>query len=458
MAVRRSLVLLTLFSLGLLPFLTFGSIAQQIQQESPARNLQLAVVERGDVELTISAIGEVEADEIANLSFTRSGTITELLVDEGDYALAGDVLAHQDNRIERIDYEQALLRLASAELDLQDLQDDPDERDIRVAEANIDRAWGVYSSIDGNITEDDIRAAELRLQQAQDALTSANEARQWAGGDDIDIALLDAEIGQAAFDSEIARLELDDLHTSNQADLNAAYTIVVQRQRELEQLMAGPEQWQFDQAQVRIEDARMDVDQAADNLNLLSVVAPFDGVISGVNIEQGEVVAPGMAALEITKIDPLKLTVEVDEIDIRQVRPGMEAVVELDALDDVDFPATVQQIALVGREEDGIISYDVDLTLQSDNPRIRVGMTAEASMIVESAADVLIIPNQYIRLDRRTGRAFVDLVDAEGVLTEHEIELGLQGQAVSEVVSGLSEGDTLALDLEGDRFSFFGGS
>jgi hypothetical protein len=71
---------------------------------------------------------------------------------------------------------------------------------------------------------------------------------------------------------------------------------------------------------------------------------------------------------------------------------------------------------------------------------------------------VLVIPNIYIRLDRQADRAFVNVMRADGTLEEDvEITLGLRGQNSSEVLSGVSEGDVLAVDLTGDQISLFGG-
>ena len=84
-------------------------------------------------------------------------------------------------------------------------------------------------------------------------------------------------------------------------------------------------------------------------------------------------------------------------------------------------------------------------------------MTAEASVVVEEHKDVLVVPNQFIRLDRRNDQAFVNVVKEDGTLEEKEISLGLQGQDTSEVVSGLNSGDVIALDLSGGTFSLFGG-
>jgi HlyD family secretion protein/macrolide-specific efflux system membrane fusion protein len=84
-------------------------------------------------------------------------------------------------------------------------------------------------------------------------------------------------------------------------------------------------------------------------------------------------------------------------------------------------------------------------------------MTAEAAVIVDERQSVVMVPNQFIRLDRETGRAYVNLMGEDSSLEEIAIELGLQGQDSSEVVAGLNSGDVIALDLSADRISFFGG-
>jgi HlyD family secretion protein len=140
-------------------------------------------------------------------------------------------------------------------------------------------------------------------------------------------------------------------------------------------------------------------------------------------------------------------------VDIRLINAGLPARVELDALPDVSIPAEIEQIALVGTNENGIVSYDVDLTLDANDPRVRVGMTAEANVIVTERENVLVIPNIYVRLDRE--RAFVNLLRPDGTIEEVEVTLGLQGQETSEVVDGLEEGDVIVIDPDGEGVSFF---
>jgi HlyD family secretion protein len=232
---------------------------------------------------------------------------------------------------------------------------------------------------------------------------------------------------------------------------------VAQSQRELERLQAGPTQAEIDRAETTIEQRQVELASAQRALERTILTAPFDGYMSAVSTEPGALALPGVAILEMTDTDPLRLTVQVDEVDIRQVREGMRATVRLDALTGVELDATLERIDLVGTNNAGIVSYDVLVRLDEADARVRVGMTAEASVVVESRSDVLAVPNQYIRLDRGRGQAFVNLLNADGTLEEIEVTLGLQGQDSSEVASGLSEGDVVAVDLGSDQIGLFGG-
>jgi multidrug efflux pump subunit AcrA (membrane-fusion protein) len=120
--------------------------------------------------------------------------------------------------------------------------------------------------------------------------------------------------------------------------------------------------------------------------------------------------------------------------------------------------ARVTRVADVGTASGGIVSYEVEIEMISDDPRARVGMTADATIIVQERTNALAVPNAYIRLDRFTGEAFVNVVQPDFTIREVPVRLGLQGQDMSEVVSGLSEGDLIALTLGGRGLNeFIGG-
>jgi HlyD family secretion protein len=459
MSVRRSLILLTLLML-VLPVVVFAQNRRQLADTPSLEQgeFETYTVSRGRVEQVVSAIGTIEADQTVSLSMAVPGRVAEVLVKSGDYMFAGEPLLRLENDTQRIAYEQAQLGVEKAQIALDDVLAPVSEEDLAIAQANIDSAWGSYLSLQNAVNPDDIRAAELAYQQAYNTYETLKAARDQApggyGGPTYNA--LDAQTGAASFNAEIARLRLEILKTGNRAAQGAAYARVILAQREYDRVAAGPTQFEIDSAALGLKTAEAQLRRAENAYNRTILYAPFDGLISAVATETGGIVAPGLTVIEMTDLAPLRLTVQVDEVDIRLVQPQLPARVELDALPDVSFPAQIEQIALTGTNENGIVSYGVDLTLNSTDPRVRVGMTAEASIIVTERDDTLIVPNIYIRLERQDGLAFVNLLRPDGTIEEIEVSLGLQGQEASEIIGGLNEGDVIVIDPDGEGVSLFG--
>ncbi len=94
MSIRRSLFVLTLVTL-ILPLAVFAQRANQpaASLTIESENIQLYTIEKGDVAVVVNAIGAVEANQVVQMNFVNPGLVREVLVEEGDYVLAGDVLA-----------------------------------------------------------------------------------------------------------------------------------------------------------------------------------------------------------------------------------------------------------------------------------------------------------------------------------------------------------------------------
>lgn len=460
MSVRRSLIFLT-FLMLVLPVVVFAQGRNQNTSEAlpDLGQLETYTVSRGQVEQIVSAIGTIEADQTVNLSLLTPGRVAEVFVNSGDYMFAGEPLLRLENETQRIAYEQAQLAVEKAQIALDDVLAPVSEDDLALAQASVDSAWGSYLSLQNAVTSDDLRAAELAYEQAYNTYETLKAARDQApggyGGPTYNA--LDAQTGAASFNAEITRLQLEILRTGNRGAQAAAYARVILSQREYDRVAAGRTSFEIDSAALGVKTAESQLGRAETAYNRTILSAPFDGLVALVTTEVGGIVAPGLPVIEMTDISPLRLTVQVDEVDIGLVASGLLARVELDALTDVSIPAQIEQIALIGTNTNGIVSYDVDLTLDATDPRVRVGMTAEANVIVEARDDVLVVPNFYIRLDRRDGVAFVNLLQPDGTIAEIEVMLGLQGQDTSEITSGLAEGDVIIIDPDGAGLSLFGG-
>lgn len=450
MSVQRTLIVLTTLTLAL-P--VGGSLlrANQAETEAVAQQEQLArrqtaLVQRGDVSSTLSALGSLSAAADVDVSFQASGEVAEVLVETGDYVYAGQPLARLTSTTQQINYEQALLNLERATINLEDLLGPVDANDIRVAEANINSARGNYTSIANNVTDDDLRAAELRYQQAQNEYLEYERARRVSGNlDEREVAQLDAQLGALTFDAEIARLELESLRDSNSSSLGEASARIVQAQRQLEQVLAGPSQSQINNAEVDVVRAEASLREAETALNRTTLVSPADGIITSVDIKVGQTIGTGSPVVEITDTSYFRLMASVDETDITNVEAGMSAYVRLDALPGVDLPAHVARIDTLGTETNNVVSYTAEVVLDTPDPRVRVGMTGEAFFRTQQSSDALLVPNTYL-LAGPEGDTFVSVLMPSGEVDTVEVQTGLRGETHTEVLSGLREGDVVVLE------------
>nr|MBA3872793.1 hypothetical protein [Anaerolineae bacterium] len=95
-------------------------------------------------------------------------------------------------------------------------------------------------------------------------------------------------------------------------------------------------------------------------------------------------------------------------------------------------------------EVNGVVSYDTHFALNQVNPQVRVGMTGEAFVVLDSKHNVLTVPTNYLHVESN-GQVFVDVLDAKNQQTHVEVKLGLQGDDSSEVLSGLHDGDVVVV-------------
>jgi hypothetical protein len=103
-----------------------------------------------------------------------------------------------------------------------------------------------------------------------------------------------------------------------------------------------------------------------------------------------------------------------------------------------------------------VVSYAVRVDFDKLDPRVRAGMTANATIVTERRANVLVVPNWAVRINRETGQATVPVLRGDTV-AETPVTLGLRNESVSEVLSGVNEGDHLVLLNERQQLSLFGG-
>jgi multidrug efflux pump subunit AcrA (membrane-fusion protein) len=143
------------------------------------------------------------------------------------------------------------------------------------------------------------------------------------------------------------------------------------------------------------------------------------------------------------------------------VQVGQSVRLSVDALPDAELTGRVSKISPTASNINGVIAYEVTVTPDPVAAPLRAGMSATAIITTAQVDNILLLPNRFIQVDRESRRAFVyKLVNEEPVL--QEVELGLRNESESQILAGLTDGDTVALVTQSSeqrlRGLLFGGN
>lgn len=177
----------------------------------------------------------------------------------------------------------------------------------------------------------------------------------------------------------------------------------------------------------------------------VEVVAISDGLVRSVDTAGG--LRTSGAVLTVGSAEPI-VSVFVSEYDADLVTLGQKATIELDAINAV-FEGKVVQIGQVAQSVSGIKQYEVLVEVTEIPEGARFGMSATAEIEVEKKSDVLAIPMSALIGD--VPEVEILIVDAEGNQTVQtvEVKLGLAGDSLVEIVSGVAVGDEVITGIAG---------
>jgi HlyD family secretion protein len=175
--------------------------------------------------------------------------------------------------------------------------------------------------------------------------------------------------------------------------------------------------------------------------------APYDGIIAEVNLEVGQLsqitaVIP-LAPLRIIDVEPRYVRVEIDEVDLPKIRAGMLARIKILAVRREPFSAVVRKVVPFissVREQDR--TSELELNVESEGVLLPAGASADVEAITETKENVITLVTKAI-LGRGDDR-YVFRMDGN-VLRKTPIKVGIFGYTISEVLSGLREGDEVAM-------------
>ncbi len=213
---------------------------------------------------------------------------------------------------------------------------------------------------------------------------------------------------------------------------------VADLQEQVDILTEGP-----DPDQVTILETQLAM--AQNRADSLFVKAPFDGVITALPVQEGDLIQAGSQAAQLDDLSNLYLDVQISEVDIPLVAVDQPAELVFDAYYDETFSGQVIQISPVGSSVQGVVEYNVRIQMNADTDgRIKPGMTAAVNIIVEEKDDVFVIPNGAIVIVDNQESVFVK---RDGIYVSVPVTLGGYSDNYSEVLSAdIEEGELIVIN------------
>ncbi|NLG28346.1 MAG: efflux RND transporter periplasmic adaptor subunit [Chloroflexi bacterium] len=316
---------------------------------------------------------------------------------------------------------------------------------VQIAEKQVELArnqlWGLQGQRDalgavGSAAEYQAAQGNVAAAESQVAIAQLTLQELKAGARAEDVAIARAQVAQSAAALDIAKADLQ--QAESQVDAGAAQ--LQQARAELALLKAGSRPEDVEAARAQLYQAELALDQAEATRSEACIPAPFDGLVARIDVQANDLVESGQAVLVLVDDSSYHIALSVDEADISQITDGQTVELTLDALPEVTLTGRIGFISPLAESDSGVVSYQVRVDITERAQALREGLSVNANIVAQELEDRLIVPNGAIILDEDTGERYVIRQIPSG--TEFvRIETGATNYVLSEVVTGLQEGD-----------------
>ena len=358
---------------------------------------KLAKVTRGDVAKSVVATGKIQPITKVEVKSKASGIVEKLYVDINNVVKKGQQLA-------QLDQEEIQAQVAAQRAQLAS------------AQANV-------STLEANIEQDKVNAAAPDLPMYKATLDRNLEMQK---------------------EGIVSRQTLDDANK----DYLAALT-----RRDSSRAQIGVDSAKLKQARAQVMQSQASLKQLEEQLGYTTIGAPMDGVILSRDVEIGDAVSSilvlgSTATLVMIEGDTKEVYVQgkVDEADIAHVYMGQPARIKVESFRDRLFYGKVTKIAPMGVEKDNVTTFEVRVSINNPGGELKANMTANAEILLDEHKGVLTVPENAVTYDAQKNASvqIPDKSQKEG-WRKVPVKVGLSNGAVTEIASGLKEGDQVVL-------------
>lgn len=297
-------------------------------------------------------------------------------------------------------------------------------------------------------------AAQVAAQRAQLGAAEANVANFEAAleQDKVNAAAPDLPMYKVTLDRNQEMVKQGLVPQQSLDNANRDYLAALNK-RDAAKAQLGVDGAKLKQATAQVAQSQATLNQLDEQLSYTTIVAPMDGVVLSRDVEIGDAVSSilvlgSTATLVMTVGDTKEVYVKgkVDEADIAHVYLGQPARIKVESFRDRYFQGKVTKISPMGVEKDNVTTFEVRVSINNPGGELKAQMTANAEILLDEHKGVLTVPENAVIYDAQK-KASVEIPEKgqKDGKRKVPVTVGLSNGSMTEVVSGLKEGDRVVL-------------
>ncbi len=358
--------------------------------------VRVSQVTRKDLIQTITVSGQITPSKQSFVTSKISERIVSIDCQTGDKVRSGMVLVTLDSLPAQLNLDQTKVQLETSRQQLMKLQNGSRPEEIMAAKAQLDSLAA------------DLALAEREFNR-QTKLFEADTTTQKA--------FQDAE-------SALARAK------ASYANAKAGYDLV----------LAGPRQEDINLAEIAVKQAELAVDIAQVFYDNHFIKAAYDGVVTRRRVDPGDLADVNMPLFELIDIDKVYLDIQISELYISTITPGMKLNFTADAYPEQVFSAIATEINPLADTADR--TYTLRLTVDNPDHKLIPGMFCRSDIVVKQSVNTPTIYEDTLYRDENSDFVWVARPDAPdsnlAFAEKRTVSTGIQTRKFIEITAGLA--------------------
>ncbi|HPH78893.1 MAG TPA: efflux RND transporter periplasmic adaptor subunit, partial [bacterium] len=232
-------------------------------------------------------------------------------------------------------------------------------------------------------------------------------------------------------------LQIKNSIESAKISIESSKRSVAEKEISLTKLKSGNDILDIESQKISLKQKENSLLDAKEKLANYYVYAPFEGILASFNIKKGDTLSSG--AIAGTLMTKQKVaTIALNEVDAAKVKVGQKVILSFDAIEDLTITGEIAEVDALGTVSQGVVSYNIKIVFDTQDERVKPGMTVTANITISVKQDVLMVRSSAVKT--QNGQSYVEVLQNE-ILTRKNVVIGDSNDTMTEIISGLEEGE-----------------